>query len=70
MGRPRTPTAVLALRGASPKYLVMATAAMWLEMGLRGYWLASAGRFLVENSGHVDGTLSDRRTQVGAMCRC
>ena len=71
MPRPRTPTAVLELRGAfknhpsrgrdrenepiittalpaPPRYLGSATAAMWLEMKSRGYWLTSADRFLVE----------------------
>jgi hypothetical protein len=71
MARPRTPTAVLELRGAfknhpsrlkdrefepeiatalptPPRYLESATAAMWLEMKLRGYWLTSADQFLVE----------------------
>jgi len=71
MARPRTPTAVLALRGAfinhpsrgrdrefepriatglpaPPRYLESATAAMWLEMKYRGYWLTSADGFLVE----------------------
>jgi hypothetical protein len=33
---------------APPKYLAMATAAMWLEMGSRGYWFTSADRVLVE----------------------
>jgi hypothetical protein len=71
MARPRTPTAVLELRGAfknhpsrlkernyeplvttalpaPPRYVASATAAMWLEMKSRGYWLTSADRFLVE----------------------
>jgi hypothetical protein len=71
MGRNRTPTAVLKLRGAfinhpsrgrdrefepriatglpsPPRYLRSATAAMWLAMRSRGYWLTSADRFLVE----------------------
>jgi hypothetical protein len=71
MARPRTPTAVLELRGAfknhpsrlkerkseplittalpaPPRCLASATAAMWLEMKSRGYWLTSADRFLVE----------------------
>jgi hypothetical protein len=71
MSRPRTPTAVLKLRGAfknhpsrgrdrefepristalphAPKYLTATTAAMWLAMQSRGYWLTSADQFLVE----------------------
>jgi hypothetical protein len=71
MGRTRTPTAVLKLRGAfknhpsrwkdrefepriatalpaPPKNLRKATAAMWLAIQSRGYWLTSADRFLVE----------------------
>jgi hypothetical protein len=71
MARPRTPTAVLELRGAfknhpsrlkdrkyepvvssplpePPRYLESATAAVWLEIKSRGYWLTSADRFLVE----------------------
>jgi phage terminase small subunit len=71
MGRTRTPTSVLKLRGAfinhpsrgrdrenepiitsalpePPKYLALATVAMWRKMKSRGYWLTSADRFLVE----------------------
>jgi hypothetical protein len=73
MGRPRTPTAVLALRGAfrrnsdrlrARKNEPLVTAALpepplnlpklvkssWLEMQLRGWWLTSADKFLVEIS--------------------
>jgi len=71
MGRTRTPTAVLALRGAfkrnpdrlrARQHEPLVTTALpdprpslpkpvkqaWLEMQLRGFWLTSADRFLVE----------------------
>jgi hypothetical protein len=71
MARPRTPTALLELRGgfknrpsrwkdrefeprvstplpSPPKDLPRATAAMWLAIRSRGWWLTSADRFLVE----------------------
>jgi len=71
MGRTRTPTAVLELRGAfkrnpdrlrarkneplvttalpqPPLNLPKPVNSAWLEMQLRGWWLTSADRFLVE----------------------
>jgi hypothetical protein len=71
MGRPRSPTALLQLRGAfkhdpsrlkarqyepivttplpePPPNLPKPVKAAWQEMKLRGWWLTSADRFLVE----------------------
>ena len=71
MGRTRTPTAVLEMRGAfinhpsrgrdranepiittalpaPPGHLESTTAATWLEIQSRGYWLRSADQFLVQ----------------------
>jgi hypothetical protein len=87
MARPRTPTAVLELRGAfknhpsrlkdrkyepvvssplpePPKYLESATAAMWLEMKDRGYWLTSADRFLVEIAARFMAAYRDDRLKL------
>jgi hypothetical protein len=48
-----------------PQYLGSATAAMWLEVKSRGYWLTSADRFRVEIAAAFDGTLSNWRLNSG-----